>query len=106
MHASMRVQASLVLAMAMAMATACAAPASQPAAASAPAGARPVTKTINAAAMGTVVTVSTMLAVAGAQSNIPGSAELEKLVNAGLAVEQRQGQAAPLVAQLAQAVPT
>jgi len=104
MHASMRVQASLMLA--MAMATACAAPASQPTAASAPAGARPVTKTINAAAMGTVVTVSTMLAVAGAQSNIPGSAELEKLVNAGLAVEQRQGQAAPLVAQLAQAVPT
>src|SRR5438445_13817410 len=48
-------------------------------------------KSVTAAVMGSLFTVSSTLAVSGASTNIPGTAEIEKLVNAGLAIVHTQG---------------
>lgn len=66
--------------------------------------ARPaVKKRINAAAMGALTTVSGLLAISGTGSNLPGTGEVERLLNAGLT---SRGATQPLEPLLAEALPT
>jgi len=60
-------------------------------------------KRITAAVAGSPFTLSTLLAVGGTGTSVPGTSELEKLVNSGLTV---QGAGGPLEPRLAEAVPS
>jgi len=68
-----------------------------------PPDAQPARKRITAAVAGNPFTVSTLLAVGGTGTAVPGTSEIEKLVNSGLRVQGARG---PLEPRLAEAVPT
>jgi peptide/nickel transport system substrate-binding protein len=92
----------VVLALALA-ALGCAGPRPSSGSEGRPADAQPARKRITAAVAGSPFTVSTLLAVGGTGTAVPGTSELEKLVNSGLSVQGARG---PLEPRLAEAVPT
>ena len=82
---------------------ACAGPQAQPAPGSQSPDSRQLQKRIATAVAGTPFTVSTLLAVGGTGTAVPGTSELEKLVNSGLTIQGARG---PFESRLAEAVPT